>query len=197
MHRVILGFAIGWLSFLWKTHVSPLPEYESSSQTSNLAEVWVVRVLFEGKDKGEVELHFIYPSEKKVIRAFVSQGQAQISMSLSESLKEVVAYGVGHLPVRLMKISHTKRELDFTDPKNLHPNSGYILRQGRAYLAAGELGQLPEQPNPIINAYDVEMFLIAQKQQDLRADFNDDGRVDEGDFHLLVKNQNRLLQTEL
>lgn len=112
---------------------------------------------------------------------------------------EVWIQSSGHLPLRYGKLISGQGPflLDFTRPENLHPHTGYVEKSGKACLAAGELGSLPDEPHPVLNAYDLELFLEAWKRQDLRADFDGDGAVTQKDHQLLLKNQNALISTEL
>ncbi|MCS7153463.1 MAG: hypothetical protein N2253_01660 [Bacteroidia bacterium] len=161
------------------------------------AQVWEVRALLEGRGEGEIVLHFLSSSGEKVVNTRLREGRAQIRLEKGFSFREVILRAEGYLPVRLLS-NHTEGGLlDFTRPANLHPKSGYLIHQGKAILAAGELGSLPEETQPTINAYDIELFLQAHKRQDLRADFTGDGKVDEQDLKLLLKNQALLLRTEL
>lgn len=195
MQWLIFVVGTGWM-YGGKSSIF-LPKSLYNSLTSDSLTTWKVRVLFEAKAEGEVELQAVYLSGKRVIKAFMRGGQAQLQLPARELPQEVILQAPGYLPIKLIHLSVEKQELDFTNPKHIHRGSGYILRDGRVYLAAGELGQLPEEPHPVINAYDIELFILAQKQQDLRADFNGDNKVDEADLQLLKKNQNLLLSTEL
>ncbi len=153
-----------------------------------------------GGEKVPVELTLRLPTgQVHVWQGQLIGGKAVFALPSSELAGEISLAAVGHLPVRLAQpIRLTPGAvLDFTDPKALHPKSGYVEKQGKAYLAAGELGSLPDEPYPVINAYDYELFLKAMQSGDLRADFNGDGRVDARDAELLLKNQDKLLSTEL
>jgi len=112
---------------------------------------------------------------------------------------EVWIHSPGYLPLRYRYPLQGKGPflLDFTRPENLHPHTSYVEKAGKACLAAGELGSLPDEIHPVINAYDVELFLEAWKRQDKQADFDQDGAVTEKDYQLLLKNQNQLLSTQL
>lgn len=173
MRWVVLWLALGW------------------------AQVWEIRALLEGRGDREVVLRFLSSSGEKVVNTRLREGKAQVRLEENLSFKEVILQAEGYLPVKLFYNPTEGWLLDFTRPANLHSKSGYIIQQGRAVLAAGELGSLPEETQPTINAYDIELFLQAYRQQDLRADFTGDGKVDEQDFGLLLKNQALLLRTEL
>ncbi len=112
---------------------------------------------------------------------------------------EVWIQSPGYLPLRYRHplVGKGPFLLDFTRPENLHPHTSYVEKSGKACLAAGELGSLPDETHPVINAYDVELFLEAWKRQDKQADFDQDGAVTEKDYQLLLKNQNQLLSTQL
>lgn len=112
---------------------------------------------------------------------------------------EVWIHSPGYLPLRYRQPLQGPGPfvLDFTRPENLHPRTSYVEKSGKACLAAGELGSLPEESHPAINAYDLELFLEAWKRQDPRADFDKDGSITEKDHQLILKNQNALLSTEL
>jgi len=157
----------------------------------------IMRAMLEGKANSEVRILFRQGSKRMVFDAYLKEGQAEISWPLWEGSMEVILSAPGYLSVRYGQLITAGQALDFTDPKNLHPESGFVIIKGKAHLAAGDLGRLPDESRAIINAYDIELFYIAQKNQDLTADFNGDGRVDEADLALLMKNQNLLLQSEL
>lgn len=162
------------------------------------AQIWEVRALLEVRDAGDVKLHFVSrKGEEKTIFTTLRAGGARVELPSGFLPSRVILSAGGHLPVVLVYEPEHGYRLDFTDPKRLHSKSAYVLRDGRAALAAGDLGALPGEPHPVINAYDIELFLQAEKAQDLRADFTGDGRVDEKDFQLLLKNQSQLLETEL
>lgn len=153
-----------------------------------------------GGEKVPVELTLRLPTgQVQVWQGQLIGGKAVFELSPPGIAGEITLAAVGHLPVRLAQpIRLTPGVvLDFTDPKALHPKSGYVEKHGKACLAAGELGSLPDEPHPVINAYDYELFLKAMQSGDLRADFNGDGQVDARDADLLRKNQDKLLSTEL
>ncbi len=172
---------------------------------SGLALCWaqgqlLLRAALEGKGDGEVSIIFRQGAYEVRFPARLSEGKAIITWPAGwQGPAEIILSAFGYLPLRYgQKVSPGKHTtLDFTDPRAIHAESGYALKDGKVYLAAGDLGQLPDEAHPIINAYDIELFYIAQKNQDLKADFNGDGRVDEADFALLLKNQNLLLRTVL
>lgn len=159
-----------------------------------------IRAGLEGKSDGPVEVRFRYGSRMVSVSAYLEKGKFQIAWPAGwMGPAEIILSAPGYLPVRYKEAifpGQTTR-LDFTNPEALHEKSNCVLIDGRAFLAAGDLGQLPDEAHPIINAYDIELFYMAQKNQDLKADFNGDGRVDEADFALLLKNQNLLLRTVL
>ncbi|MCX8111943.1 MAG: hypothetical protein N3E49_01905 [Bacteroidia bacterium] len=162
------------------------------------AQIWEVRAILEGQTTRPISLRFISELYTEEVSGTLQEGRALVSTKLVQSPKEVILSAPGYLPVRLIYPCGQGKVLDFSNPDCLHPNSAHILGpNGRAMLAAGELGSLPDNPRPVINAYDIELFLQAEKVQDTRADFNGDGRVDDQDFHLLLKNQALLLQTDL
>ena len=159
-----------------------------------------IRAALEGKGDGPVEVRFRQGSKIVSLPAHLQKGQLWISWPVGwQGSAEIILSAPGYLPIRYKEAIRPGQatRIDFTDPKALHPESGYVLMDGQAYLAAGDLGKLPDEAHPIINAYDIELFYIAQKNQDLKADFNGDGRVDEADFALLLKNQNLLLRSVL
>jgi hypothetical protein len=128
----------------------------------------------------------------------LSEGKAVFS--LPRPVEGVVCiYVPGYLPVRTRGAVSLRPGvvLDLAHSQNLHPQSGFVEKEGKVFLAAGELGSLPSEKHPVINAYDYELFLLAQKSQDLQADYNGDRRVDEKDLDFLLKNQTLLLRTEL
>ena len=159
-----------------------------------------IRAALEGKGDGPVEVRFRYGSRIVSVPAQLEKGALQVSWPAGWlGPAEIILSAPGYLPIRYKEaiLPGQTTRLDLTDPAALHEKSSYILIDGKAFLAAGDLGQLPDEAHPIINAYDIELFYIAQKKQDLKADFNGDGRVDEADFALLLKNQNLLLRTVL
>lgn len=159
------------------------------------AQVWQIQALLEAKSEGPIEVSFRTPKGEVSSTGYLKGGEAEVQVSPPALPTEAVIYVPGHLPLRLIHIEGT--QLDFTDPKRLHPRCAYILKGGKAALVAGELGSLPDETHPIINAYDMELFLQMQPTQSLEADFNGDGRVDEQDMEILLKNQSLLFTTEL
>ncbi len=129
----------------------------------------------------------------------IEAGQAQTTWPAGWQGPALIRLEVpGYLPVRLAApVSPSAQVLDFTQPENLDSASGFVVSGDEAYLAAGDLGALPDERYPTINAYDLELFYLAHQSQDLRADFNGDRIVDEKDLSLLLKNQNQLLQSRL
>jgi len=172
---------------------------------SGLALCWAqgkieIHAALEGKGDGLVEVRFRYGAKIVSVPAHLEKRALQVSWPAGWiGPAEIILSAPGYLPLRYKEtiLPGQTTRLDFTDPKALHEKSSYVLIDGKAALAAGDLGQLPDEAHPIINAYDIELFYIAQKNQDLNADFNGDGRVDEADFALLLKNQNLLLRTVL
>lgn len=159
-----------------------------------------IHAALEGKDDGLVEIHFRQGRHAVRVPVHLQKGTAEVSWPVGwQGPAEIFLLAPGYLPVRYRHPITPGQfiRLDLTDPKALHEGSGFVQIAGKAHLAAGDLGQLPDEAHPIINAYDIELFYIAQKNQDLKADFNGDGRVDEADFALLLKNQNLLLRTVL
>jgi hypothetical protein len=159
-----------------------------------------IRAALEGKGDGPVEVTFRQGSRSIRMPAQIQEGLLHLSWPAHwQGPAEIILSAPGYLPVRYKHpISPGKPHyLDLTDPKSLHEGSSFVLIAGKAHLAAGDLGQLPDETHPIINAYDIELFYLAQKSQDLKADFTGDGRVDEADFALLLKNQNLLLRSVL
>ena len=159
-----------------------------------------IRAALEGKGDGPVEVTFRQGSRSIRMPAQLQKGLLHLSWPANwQGPAEIILSAPGYLPVRYKHpISPGKPHyLDLTDPKSLHEGSSFVLIEGKAHLAAGDLGQLPDETHPIINAYDIELFYLAQKSQDLKADFTGDGRVDEADFALLLKNQNLLLRSVL
>ncbi len=159
-----------------------------------------IHAALEAKANGLVEVHFRQGGQAVRVPAHLQKGTAEVSWPAGwMGPAEIILSAPGYLPIRYKEtiLPGQTTRLDLTDPKALHEKSSYVLIDGRAHLAAGDLGKLPDEAHPIINAYDIELFYIAQKNQDLKADFNGDGRVDEADFALLLKNQNLLLRTVL
>lgn len=173
MRWVVLWLAVGW------------------------AQTWEVRALFQAKSDGLVTLRFLASDGEKVLTTTLRDGRAFVQLPDSFRFSQVILTAEGHLPLVFSSKASPEGIIDFTAPYHLHPYSAYALVGGRSTLAAGDLGNLPDEPFPIINAYDIELFLQAERAQDKRADFNGDGRVDAADFEILLHNQNKLLQTRL
>lgn len=159
----------------------------------------LVLAKLEGGAAREGVIRFIQGKQVVTLPLLLRGGEAYVSWPSGWRGPAVVELAVpGYLPIRLAKpVTFGAKQLDFTQPQNLDPASGFVLIEGQAYLAAGDLGALPEERYPTINAYDLELFLTAHQNQDRRADFNGDGVVDEKDLAFLVKNQNVLLQSRL
>ncbi|MCS7162112.1 MAG: hypothetical protein NZ958_02115 [Bacteroidia bacterium] len=166
-----------------------------------LAVLWAqgieVRAFLEGKEEGVVFLELRTAAGTFTLQSHLQKGCARFHLPVLTGLQEVILSAPGYLPLRHgQPVSLLQKNVwDFTDPAALHPYSGFVEKDGKAYLAAGELGRLPSEAYPVINAYDIERFLEALRQQDLLADFDNSGRVDEKDYQLLLKNQARLLST--
>lgn len=165
------------------------------------AQSFSVRALLEGRGgQGPIQVELRAPSEQVyVLRGELKEGQATFPLPEKNLTCEAVLSAPGYLPVRVAGplTLLDGSVIDFTDPKALHPKSAFVEKMGKAYLAAGELGALPDEPFPVINAYDYELFLQALQSGDSRADFNGDGKIDAADAQLLLKNQDKLLTTEL
>lgn len=173
MRWIILGLVIGW------------------------AQTWEVRALFQAKSDGPITLRLLSPEGEKVISTMLQNGKAQIQLPQDFRFSRVILTAEGHLPLVFSPKAALQGVIDFTDPSLLHPQSAHVLVGEKAALAAGDLGRLPDDPYPVINAYDIELFLQAERTQDKRADFNGDGKVDTADFEILLHNQGKLLQTRL
>lgn len=161
------------------------------------AQTWEVRALFQAKSDGPIMLRLLSSDGEKVVSTTLRDGKAQIDLPQGFRFSQVVLIAEGHLPLVFSPKAALQGVIDFTDPALLHPQSAYVLVGEKAVLAAGDLGRLPDDPHPVINAYDIELFFQAERTQDKRADFNGDGKVDTADFEILLHNQGKLLQTRL
>lgn len=165
------------------------------------AQSFSVRALLEGRGGAgtlQVELR-TRSGQVHRLEGELKEGQATFPLPGKTFSGEVILSAPGYLPIRLaapLSLS-AGSVVDFTNPKALHPKSSFVEKSGKAYLAAGELGALPDEPHPVINAYDYELFLQALQAGDKRADFNGDGQIDAADAEILLKNQGNLLTTEL
>ncbi|MEN2992818.1 MAG: hypothetical protein ABDH91_04615 [Bacteroidia bacterium] len=166
-----------------------------------LAVLWAqeveVRAFLEGREDGIIFLELRTSAGTFTLQSYLQKGRARFHLPVLAGLQEAILSAPGYLPLRHGQPASLlqKKVWDFTEPGALHAQSGFVEKDGKAYLAAGELGRLPSEPYPVINAYDIERFLEALRQQDLSADFDNSGRVDEKDYQLLLKNQARLLST--
>jgi len=164
------------------------------------AQSFTVQALLEGGKAHSPVRVSVWAAGGEVVELSGTLHEGKAVLPLARPMTGVVyLYVPGYLPVRTAGVVSLKPGvvLDFSHPQILHPKSGFVEKEGKAFLAAGELGSFPSEKNPVINAYDYELFLLAQKDQDLRADYTGDGRVDEKDLDFLLKNQTLLLRTEL
>jgi hypothetical protein len=163
------------------------------------AQSFTVRAALEAK--AESPLFLVLKSGGKEWRfsGYLQGGQAHFDTPQLPLKGEVFLEAPGYLPLRYKEpiALVSGGALDFTQAAFLHPRSAYVEKEGKACLAAGELGRMPGEPYPVINAYDIELFLQVQASQTPEADFNGDGQVDARDYELLLKNQALLLHTEL
>jgi|GEM_PF-1304479 len=168
--------------------------------TIGWAQTLRVQAALEGSPNGPIEVVVKAGSKAWLLSGQLEGGTAEwkLPAPLHEPA-EVWIRSPGYLPLRYRQPLKGPGPflLDFTRPENLHPHTSYVEKSGKACLAAGELGSLPDEAHPVINAYDVELFLEAWKQQDKQADFDQDGAITEKDYQLLLKNQNQLLSTQL
>ncbi len=164
------------------------------------AQSFTVQALLEGGKAYSPIRVSVQAADGEVIELAGTLQGGKAVLPLARPMTGVVyLYVPGYLPVRTAGGVSLKpgMVLDLSYPQILHPKSGFVEKEGKAFLAAGELGSLPSEKSPVINAYDYELFLLAQKSQDLQADYNGDRRVDEKDLDFLLKNQTLLLRTEL
>ncbi|MCX7606216.1 MAG: hypothetical protein N2170_02975 [Bacteroidia bacterium] len=166
------------------------------------AQSFQVRFLLEARQEAPFQLVLRTGERMLDLKGHLLSGKATAELSVPSSLTspaEALLFVPGYLPLRLAEPVQVEEGviLDFAQPQLLHRECGYVEKEGRAYMAAGELGSLPGEPYPVINAYDYELFLRALATQDSLADFNGDARVDVEDQKIILKNQSLLLHTNL